>query len=79
MGRRNRRVGLTGFTLELKAYSYVSLIWMIGDDDGDDDDADAGCPHPPRTFLPLSATLERYLEDFSGFPPIGKVMRMTTD
>ena len=46
------------------------------DDDNDndndydiDDDADAGCP-PPTYFLPLSVTLDRYLEDVFGFPPV---------
>lgn len=64
-------------------YSRVEGIQLceVEMDDGDDgdDDADAGLSSLPRNFLPLSATLDRYLEDFFGFPPIGKVMRMTTD
>lgn len=49
------------------------------DNDNDydnDDDADADerlpSPYPPRTFLPLSATLGRYFDGYPGFPPIDK-------
>lgn len=68
-----------GFSMgvELREYSYVSLIWMI-----------MVMMRmrtmmimimkmtaPPTYFLPLSATLGRYLDEFfgcPGFPPIGK-------